>query len=131
MQNDLQSISKLASNGLGKLEKTCQFLDKNMRTAYHSYEQIRNSNRVTKAKVKKAMARLTQLKKVVRSRIDHKLDEAISKSLQDVLEMDIDFLAPNKPGDATPQDKDDSTHDNADEEQSHENTQNDDSQPLV
>eukprot|EP00794_Sanderia_malayensis_P020591 gene20591-22622_t len=129
MQNDLQCISKLASEGLGELEKTCQFLDRNTRTAYHSYEQIRNSNRVTKAKVKEAMARLTQLKKVLRSRIDQELDEAINRSLQDVLEMDIDFLAPSEPNDAT-QDENDSTQDDADkeqddadEEQNHENTQ--------
>eukprot|EP00794_Sanderia_malayensis_P004898 gene4898-5541_t len=130
MQNDLQYISKLARDGLGKLEKTCQFLDKNTRTAYHSYEQIRNSNRATKAKMKEAMARLTQLKKVLRSRMDQELDEAINRSLQEVLEMDIDFLAPNEPNDATQDESDDSTQDDADkeqddadEEQNHENTQ--------
>eukprot|EP00794_Sanderia_malayensis_P004065 gene4065-4619_t len=129
MQNDLKYIAKLASEGLGKLEKTCQYLDRNTRTAYHSYEQIRNSNRMTKAKVKEAMARLTQLKKVLRSRMDQELDEAINRSLEDVLEMDIDFLTPNEPNDAT-QDQNDTTQDDtdkeqddADEEQNSENTQ--------
>eukprot|EP00794_Sanderia_malayensis_P002233 gene2233-2544_t len=65
------------------------------------------------------------------SRIGQEMDEAINKSLQDVLELDIDLLATNESGDATPQDEDEMTQDKADEEQNDENTQNNDSQPLV
>eukprot|EP00794_Sanderia_malayensis_P001557 gene1557-1716_t len=80
------------------------------------------------------MARLTQLKKVVRSKIDNELDEAINKSLQDALEMDIDFLPPDEPGNATQQNEEpdntqddaDEDQDHADEEQNNESTQNDD-----
>eukprot|EP00794_Sanderia_malayensis_P002292 gene2292-2638_t len=130
MQNDLKYFSRLASEGLGKLERTCQFLDRNTQYAYHSYEQIRNSNRITKAKVKEAMARLTQLKKVIRSRMDQELDEAINKSLQDVLEMDIDFLPPDESRDEEPttntQDDADEEQDHADEERNDESTQSDD-----
>eukprot|EP00794_Sanderia_malayensis_P006211 gene6211-6926_t len=75
------------------------------------------------------MARLTQLKKVIRSRMDQELDEAINRSLQDVLEMDIDFFPPDEPGDEEPtntQDDADEEQDHADEERNDESTQSDD-----
>eukprot|EP00794_Sanderia_malayensis_P011642 gene11642-12839_t len=118
MDQDLKIIARTSRGTAARLEQTCRFIDRNTEIANQCYQRIRNSNRITKSKVKEGMARAKHNEKLAMKLLEKHFEQQLQLSLQED-DIDVSILPPDE---TQPQQK-----------QPHptELEQNDESQPQV
>eukprot|EP00794_Sanderia_malayensis_P013432 gene13432-14813_t len=95
MEQDLKSIARTSRDTAARLERTCRFIDRNTEIANQCYQKIRNSNRITKSKVKEGMARAKHNEKLAMKLLEKHFEQQLQISLQED-DFDVSMLPPDE-----------------------------------
>eukprot|EP00794_Sanderia_malayensis_P008572 gene8572-9485_t len=95
MDQDLKIIARTSRDTAACLEQTRRFIDQNTELANQCYQKIRNSNRMTKSKVKEGMARAKHNKKLAMKLLENHFEQQLQLSLQED-DFDVSMLPPDE-----------------------------------
>eukprot|EP00794_Sanderia_malayensis_P021393 gene21392-23481_t len=95
MDQDLKTIARTSRDTAARLELTCRFIDRNTEFANQCYQKIRNSNRMTKSKVKEGMARAKHNEKLAMKLLEKLSEQQLQLSLQED-DFDVSMLPPDE-----------------------------------
>eukprot|EP00794_Sanderia_malayensis_P002938 gene2938-3395_t len=95
MDQDLKIIARTSHDTAARLEQTCRFINQNTELANQCYQKIRNSNRMTKSKVKEGMARAKHNEKLAMKLLEKHFEQQLQLSLQED-NFDVSMLPPDE-----------------------------------